>query len=154
MTRFELAASWSQTRRSSQTEPHPDVYNIISMKLSFLDLSRICFLSLKARVIILYGLPFVNTFFINFYIFFEKRCNSRKPAKMRVFRPSTTCIFLFFDYFQKNISKNISFPQSNIQVFSVTNTEFQFPALPLYTAPSPHNLVCGLPVSEKKGFPD
>ena len=129
-------------------------YNIISMKLSFLVLSRISFLSLKARVIILYGLPFVNTFFINFYIFFEKRCNSRKPAKMRVFRPSTTCIFLFFDYFQKNISKNISFPQSNIQVFSVTNTEFQFPALPLYTAPSPHNLVCGLPVSEKKGFPD
>ena len=23
VTRFELAASWSQTRRSSQTEPHP-----------------------------------------------------------------------------------------------------------------------------------
>ena len=45
----------------------PMSYNIISMKLSFLDLSRICFLSLKARVIILYGLPFVNTFFINFY---------------------------------------------------------------------------------------
>ena len=38
-------------------------YNIISMKLSFLVLSRISFLSLKARVIILYGLPFVNTFF-------------------------------------------------------------------------------------------
>ena len=34
-------------------------YNIISMKLSFLVLSRISFLSLKARVIILYGLPFV-----------------------------------------------------------------------------------------------
>ena len=47
-------------------------YNIISMKLSFLVLSRISFLSLKARVIILYGLPFVNTFFINFYIFFFK----------------------------------------------------------------------------------
>ena len=50
----------------------PMSYNIISMKLSFLVLSRISFLSLKARVIILYGLPFVNTFFINFYIFFEK----------------------------------------------------------------------------------
>ena len=53
-------------------------YNIISMKLSFLVSSRICFLSLKARVIILYGLPFVNTFFINFYIFFEKILNISK----------------------------------------------------------------------------
>ena len=49
----------------------PMSYNIISMKLSFLVLSRISFLSLKARVIILYGLPFVNTFFINFYIFLK-----------------------------------------------------------------------------------
>ena len=129
-------------------------YNIISMKLSFLVLSRISFLSLKARVIILYGLPFVNTFFINFYIFFEKRCNSRKPAKNAGFQALHHLHFSLFRLFSKNISKNISFPQSNIQVFSVTNTEFQFPALPLYTAPSPHNLVCGLPVSEKKGFPD
>ena len=50
----------------------PMSYNIISMKLSFLDLSRICFLSLKARVIILYGLPFVNTFFYIFLYFFQK----------------------------------------------------------------------------------
>ena len=95
----------------------------------------------------------LSTPFYKFLYFFEKRCNSRNPLKIRVSRPSTTCIFSFFDYFQKNISKNISFPQSNIQVFSVTNTEFQFPALPLYTAPSPHNLVCGLPVSGKERLP-
>ena len=50
----------------------PMSYNIISMKLSFLVLSRISFLSLKARVIILYGLPFVNTFFYIFLYFFQK----------------------------------------------------------------------------------
>ena len=45
-------------------------YNIISMKLSFLVLSRISFLSLKASVIILYGLLFVNTFFHIFWNYF------------------------------------------------------------------------------------
>ena len=50
----------------------PMSYNIISMKLSFLVLSRICFLSLKASVIICYRVPFVNTFFYIFSCFFEK----------------------------------------------------------------------------------
>ena len=130
-------------------------YNIISMKLSFLVLSRISFLSLKARVIILYGLPFVNTFFINFYIFFEKRCNSRKPAKNAGFQVLHHLHFSLFRQFSKKYFKKIfRFHSQTYRYFSVTNTEFQFPALPLYTVPSPHNLVCGLPVSEKKGFPD
>ena len=34
--------------------------------------SRFSFLSLKARVIILYGVPFVNTFFYKFLYFFQK----------------------------------------------------------------------------------
>ena len=113
MTRFELAASWSQTRRSSQTEPHPDVYNIISMKLSFLDLSRICFLSLKARVIILYGLPFVNTFFYIFLYFFSKnRTTPGNPHKIKAGGISAASIFPFWDLvfpiFPKISSKNFS----------------------------------------------
>ena len=155
MTRFELAASWSQTRRSSQTEPHPDV-----LQHHFYEVVVPCalknFFSLaQGKSYYIIWSPICQHLFYKFLYFFSKKdVIPENPLKMRVFRPSTTCIFLFFDYFQKNISKNISFPQSNIQVFSVTNTEFQFPALPLYTAPSPHNLVCGLPVSEKKGFPD
>ena len=83
----------------------PMSYNIISMKLSFLVLSRISFLSLKARVIILYGLPFVNTFFINFYIFFEKRCNSRKPAKNAGFQALHHLHFSLFRLFSKKYFK-------------------------------------------------
>ena len=32
VTGFEPAASWSQTRRSSQTEPHPDRYSCVRFR--------------------------------------------------------------------------------------------------------------------------
>ena len=57
VTGFEPATSWSQTRRSSQAEPHPDIV--------------LCFrLIRKTRVIILQGKGKVNTFFYFFYFFF------------------------------------------------------------------------------------
>ena len=57
VTGFEPATSWSQTRRSSQAEPHPDIV--------------LCFrLIRKTRVIILQAKGKVNTFFYFFYFFF------------------------------------------------------------------------------------
>ena len=57
VTGFEPATSWSQTRRSSQAEPHPDIV--------------LCFrLIRKTRVIILQAKGKVNTFFYFFYFLF------------------------------------------------------------------------------------
>ena len=56
VTGFEPATSWSQTRRSSQTEPHPEVFRCLS----------------DNYYTITYDVLFVNTFFnfyFNFYIF-------------------------------------------------------------------------------------
>ena len=50
VTGFEPAASWSQTRRSSQTEPHPDK-------------AFICLPRLNASVIIHKAGVVVNNFF-------------------------------------------------------------------------------------------
>ena len=49
VTGFEPAASWSQTRRSSQAEPHPAVYLFV--------------ISVTTKVIILQGFQKVNMFF-------------------------------------------------------------------------------------------
>ena len=48
---------------------------------------------------------FVNTFFINFYIFFEKRCNSRKPAKNAGFQALHHLHFSLFRLFSKKYFK-------------------------------------------------
>ena len=49
VTGFEPATSWSQTRRSSQAEPHPVVYLFV--------------ISVTTKVIILQGFQKVNMFF-------------------------------------------------------------------------------------------
>ena len=61
VTGFEPATSWSQTRRSSQAEPHP-----------VNKVSRFAFnpFALDARFIILHCFRFVNTFF-HFFHFFQ-----------------------------------------------------------------------------------
>ena len=51
VTGFEPATSWSQTRRSSQAEPHPDN-------------PRAPCLSRSARIIILYAFYYVNNFLV------------------------------------------------------------------------------------------
>ena len=53
VTGFEPAASWSQTRRSSQTEPHPVILFSVSEVL----------VSLGTKMIIVYHASYVNTFF-------------------------------------------------------------------------------------------
>ena len=54
VTGFEPATSWSQTRRSSQAEPHPDrVIHVISIR--------------DTNLIISYGLLVVNNFLLIFY---------------------------------------------------------------------------------------
>ena len=109
----------------------PMSYNIISMKLSFLVLSRISFLSLKARVIILYGLPFVNTFFINFYIFFEKRCNSRKPAKNAGFQALHHLHFSLFRLFSKKyFKKHFISTVKHTGIFQLQIPNFNFRLFP------------------------
>ena len=50
VTGIEPATSWSQTRRSSQAEPHPEVF-----------FCRVVFLTIEA--IIFYKFLYVNTFF-------------------------------------------------------------------------------------------
>ena len=64
VTGFEPATSWSQTRRSSQAEPHPVItYNVLAL---FIYQEMQC---VRARDIILHFSSLVNTFF-NFSIFY------------------------------------------------------------------------------------
>ena len=56
VTGFEPATSWSQTRRSSQAEPHPGILYVSCLTRS-------------ALIIILYHFYLVNIFF-SFYSFF------------------------------------------------------------------------------------
>ena len=60
VTGFEPAASWSQTRRSSQAEPHPEVCFLCRFALCFL-------LKRSTQVIVYYRIPEMSTlFFKNF----------------------------------------------------------------------------------------
>ena len=60
VTGFEPATSWSQTRRSSQTEPHPVLFSFLCHVLD--------------TNVILYDEPyFVNTFLKIFLLFFRPR---------------------------------------------------------------------------------
>ena len=61
VTGFEPATSWSQTRRSSQAEPHPDVMFF-----------RVILLHLRDTICIIYErLINVNNFFHIFLYFFQ-----------------------------------------------------------------------------------
>ena len=65
VTGFEPATSWSQTRRSSQAEPHPDI-SFISCPCGFVFL-----LYLPQRQDILYGMFLrKSTGFLKFFYFF------------------------------------------------------------------------------------
>ena len=64
VTGFEPATPWSQTRCSSQTEPHPE------SRIPVYPLSRITH---DAKFIILITLPLVNTFFIFFFSYRKAR---------------------------------------------------------------------------------
>ena len=157
MTGFEPAASWSQTRRSSQAEPHPDV-----LQHHFYEVVVPCalknFFSLAQgkSYYIIWSPICQHLFFIKFFHIFLRKNDviPENPLKLRVFRPSTTCIFLFFDYFQKKyFKKHFISTVKHTSIFSY-KYRISISGSSPYTAPSPHNLVCGLPVSEKKGFPD
>ena len=118
MTRFELAASWSQTRRSSQTEPHPDVLQHHFYEVVVPCALKNLFSLAQGKSYYIIWSPICQHLFYKFlYFFLKKDVIPENPPKMRVSRPFTTCIFFFFNNFQKIISKNISFSQSNIQVF-------------------------------------
>ena len=70
VTGFEPATSWSQTRRSSQTEPHPGKFlNRAMLSYFFLSCST-------TRHSILQNLLFVNSFF-EIFLFFSIICQSR-----------------------------------------------------------------------------
>ena len=91
VTGFEPATSWSQTRRSSQAEPHPEG---IYFSVAFLT----------TKVIICYSNQYVNTFF---YFFLAPS----KPLILLGFRGFKT---LIFTKKQRNyFSNNIFFTERN-----------------------------------------
>ena len=127
VTGFEPATSWSQTRRSSQAEPHPDIV--------------LCFrLIRKTRVIILQGKGKVNTFFYFFYFFFFWCLMYLYPGFIHCRRCSlgnwcicTALIFASTDtLFQANVSTTCS----------SLNLQMLFSLLGLY------NCICILPFLE------
>ena len=127
VTGFEPATSWSQTRRSSQAEPHPDIV--------------LCFrLIRKTRVIILQAKGKVNTFFYFFYFFFFWCLMYLYPGFIHCRRCSlgnwcicTALIFAFADtLFQANVSTTCS----------SLNLQMLFSVLGLY------NCICILPFLE------
>ena len=56
VTGFEPATSWSQTRRSSQAEPHPEGYLFASV-------------SSVTQVVLYYRVRFLSTLFLKFFKF-------------------------------------------------------------------------------------
>ena len=57
VTGFEPATSWSQTRRSSQAEPHPEGYLFASV-------------SSVTQVVLYYRVRFLSTLFLKFFKYF------------------------------------------------------------------------------------
>ena len=106
VTGFEPATSWSQTRRSSQTEPHPDIFS--------------CFCVNSLTQVILYHLHSqMSTTFFNFLLFFSIflfvdsiKQKSRFPGLFCTFKISS-----FFKHFHLitreinsiNLSRNFHF---------------------------------------------
>ena len=94
VTGFEPATSWSQTRRSSQAEPHP-----------VNKVSRFAFnpFALDARFIILHCFRFVNTFFHFFQNVFVLFCSHRTTKRSyHIFSHLSTPKLYFFDKLFKN----------------------------------------------------
>ena len=96
MTRFELAASWSQTRRSSQTEPHPDVYNIISMKLSFLVSLKNLFSLAQGKTYYIIRPTICQHFFLQFFYFFQKKIKFHETRIKSGFVAFAQSVFFYF----------------------------------------------------------
>ena len=97
VTGFEPATSWSQTRRSSQAEPHP-----------VNKVSRFAFnpFALDARCIILHCFRFVNTFFHFFKCYFVLLYSHRTTKRSyHIFSHLSTPKLYFFDKLLKNYSE-------------------------------------------------
>ena len=100
VTGFEPATSWSQTRRSSQAEPHPDI-SFISLPL------RLCvsFVSPAAtRYIICHVSQKVNRFFKVFLLFYDCffTCFSQEECANCFFCFSFLIIRIIIDIFAQN----------------------------------------------------
>ena len=100
VTGFEPATSWSQTRRSSQAEPHPDI-SFISLPL------RLCvsFVSPAAtRYIIWHVSQKVNRFFKVFLLFYDCffTCFSQEECANYFFCFSFLIIKTIIDIFAQN----------------------------------------------------
>ena len=89
VTGFEPATSWSQTRRSSQAEPHPVFFFRI----------RFC-ITRDARIIIWQTSYFVN----NFFYFFQKTFFT--PTKPLFFRLCGYFRHIKIKVFQKNLQNS------------------------------------------------
>ena len=129
MTGFEPAASWSQTRRSSQTEPHPAV----SFLFCFICL---CFV-VRRKTYYMLRQPKCQHFFLIFFYFFSKIHffkfqNPEKPSKIKAFRGFSSLgkiLFFssentFFEWILKLFPKKYSF--STIKK-SFLKTHFSLP---------------------------
>ena len=94
VTGFEPAASWSQTRRSSQTEPHPAVLFFIVCPC------------LKDKMYYSTGFPKCqHLFWKNFLFFSNIFINSGNPWFYWVFRPSALSLTTEFSCFSQQFQK-------------------------------------------------
>ena len=113
MTRFELAASWSQTRRSSQTEPHPDVLQHHFYEVVVPCALKNLFSLAQGKSYYIIWPSICQHLFLHFFIFFSKnRTTPGNPHKIRAGGISAASIFPFLDLvfpiFPKISSKNFS----------------------------------------------
>ena len=91
VTGFEPATSWSQTRRSSQAEPHPEGF--------------VCVLSVTQELVYSKGQNMSTTFFIFFYIFFKVAAGQLKRASRQAFYPYTLQLNAYtLDHLHKHLS--------------------------------------------------
>ena len=101
VTGFEPATSWSQTRRSSQAEPHPESVFLLSSELSC-PATRYTIPALDKKV---------NTFFKFFYFFLLKSQTPYKSRGLGLFLQIINRIFCFSCpiYFHNNITRLSSY---------------------------------------------
>ena len=90
VTGFEPATSWSQTRRSSQAEPHPEGF--------------VCVLSVTQELVYSKGKNMSTTFFI-FLCFFKVAAGQLKRASRQAFYPYT---LQFNSYTLDHLHKHLS----------------------------------------------
>ena len=141
VTGFEPATSWSQTRRSSQAEPHP-----VMLCVSFFCLTR------YLLYISCFGLSstfftFFNNFFICAFLYLAYRL--QRVVSYHCFFHLSTLFFKNLKQFEK--FKKFTFKRAGSHNVGSGFTDTGSHSVPflLRQSPSRCNLVCALPVLDR-----